>query len=291
MKKLILEARINEFTMRDPNPHVPWSVDEIVDTALACHAAGAAIIHFHARGPNGEPSNSYETYHEAVSRIKRQCDVMIHPTLGAVEVSGTPRERVANVLQLKADGLKPDLAPLDFASGNIDHLDPATHRYDTEDRVYINTTGALRGMAEILRENGVKPMAVTWHVPSLRQAIAFARNGTLDAPLFMQFLLSGGGSMMGHPPTMAGLEAFLAFLPDDIQVEWNILMHGASMLDLVEPVARRGGHLSLGLGDHHYAELGLPDNAGLIAQVATQVRDTGREIASPAEARALIGAI
>ena len=59
--KMILEARINEYAMRDQNPHVPWTPDEIADTAARCREAGASIVHFHARNPDGSPNTAHTT--------------------------------------------------------------------------------------------------------------------------------------------------------------------------------------------------------------------------------------
>ena len=54
-KKMIIEARINEYAMREENRHVPWTPDEIAETAARCRQAGASIVHFHARKPDGSP--------------------------------------------------------------------------------------------------------------------------------------------------------------------------------------------------------------------------------------------
>ncbi len=60
MKKLIIEVRVNEYAMRDENPNVPWTPDEIARDAAAIQAAGASILHFHARKPDGSPDHAYK---------------------------------------------------------------------------------------------------------------------------------------------------------------------------------------------------------------------------------------
>ena len=63
MDKLIIEARVNENTRRERgNPNVPYTPDEIVADALECRKAGAAILHFHARKPDGAPDHATDTY-------------------------------------------------------------------------------------------------------------------------------------------------------------------------------------------------------------------------------------
>jgi 3-keto-5-aminohexanoate cleavage enzyme len=66
MEKLIIDARLNEYTMRDPNPNVPYSPAEIGADAAACREAGASIVHYHARDPeSGAASNDTELYKAA----------------------------------------------------------------------------------------------------------------------------------------------------------------------------------------------------------------------------------
>ena len=63
MDEVVVEVRVNEYTMRDKNPHVPWSPDEIAADAASCVEAGASIIHYHARDPvTGAPSTDVELY-------------------------------------------------------------------------------------------------------------------------------------------------------------------------------------------------------------------------------------
>ncbi|MBY0400595.1 3-keto-5-aminohexanoate cleavage protein, partial [Myxococcota bacterium] len=84
MQKLIVEARLNEYTPRQPNPNVPFSPAEIARDAAACRAAGAAIVHYHARDPQtGAPSAEVALYAETARRIRAACDALVMPTLGA----------------------------------------------------------------------------------------------------------------------------------------------------------------------------------------------------------------
>ena len=71
MEKVILEARINEYNMRHGNPHVPWTIKEIVEEACKVREAGASILHFHARTPEGGAANDPQIYREIIRRRKR----------------------------------------------------------------------------------------------------------------------------------------------------------------------------------------------------------------------------
>lgn len=68
-KKLIIACRVNEYKSRDENPHVPFTPDEIAETAVEYRQAGASIIHFHARNPDGSPCHTPEVYSEIIYKI------------------------------------------------------------------------------------------------------------------------------------------------------------------------------------------------------------------------------
>ncbi len=76
MRKLIIEARVNEFLTREQgNPNVPYTPAEIARDAVACREAGAAIVHFHARKPDGAPEHDTASYAETVRLIRTSSDI------------------------------------------------------------------------------------------------------------------------------------------------------------------------------------------------------------------------
>ena len=80
-RPVIVEVRLNELATRERNPNVPWTPEEIAVDAYACWEAGASIVHFHVRNPDGSPAHAAELYGRAVEAIRKRCDVLIHPTL------------------------------------------------------------------------------------------------------------------------------------------------------------------------------------------------------------------
>lgn len=286
MSKFIIEARINEYAMRDGNRHVPWTPDEIADTAAQCREAGAAIVHFHARKRDGSPEFGFDTYRDAVERIRARSDILVYPTLGAFDLNANAQGRLDHILRLVREGLAPDIVPMDMGSTNADRLDPATGWFATEDKVYTNTIATLKYFAVTLRAHGIKPQLVNWNLPMLRMSGAFIDAGLVDSPAYC-YLGMSTASLAHHPLTAQGLAAFLPFVPEGAQ--WTVASTGGNLLPLMEQVATQGGHMSLGLGDHAYRELGEPTNADLVRRVARLALDFGRMAATPAETRALLG--
>jgi uncharacterized protein (DUF849 family) len=283
--KLVIEVRCNEYTSRRANPHVPFSAEEIAADAAACREAGAAIVHFHAREPGtGAPAYDVETYADAIRRIRRACDVLVNPTLGAVTVPD-PKQRASIIPALAADpATRPDLAPVDLASLNIDPWDPEKRRFVVEDLVYATSVAGLREIIGTIRGAGVLPQAVLWNVGSARLLGAFLELGVIEAPVAAQLTLSTS-ILAAHPGTVRGLNALADFLPAGIPILWTLNNGGGNLLPLVAAAIERGGNIAIGLGDYAYPELGRPTNAELVREVARIARGCGRELATPKEVR------
>lgn len=289
MRKVIIEARLNEYAMRDPNPNVPWTAAEIAASARDCLAAGATLIHFHAREADGRPTHGYDAYRDVMTSLRQTSDMMIHPTLGTQMSQADPKDRISHILRLAADGLHPDFAPLDMGTSNIDMFDAENHRFRTEDSIYLNTTGTLRYFANRLREAGVTPYPQVWNIPQLRHLAAFVESGDLTPPLFFALAMSEGGFLSTHPGTPAGLRAYFDFLPQGVPMHWSTAIFQGNLLPMIPQIVEAGGNISIGIGDYPYPELDYPGNAALIAEVALRVRACGAEVATLAEARALLG--
>src|SRR5215510_8942998 len=288
--KVIIEVRINEYTMREPNPHVPYSPEEIASQALECWREGAAIIHYHARDPHtGAPSADPRLYAETVRRIKERSDLITMPTLGAWWMP-SPESRIAHIVEMAKDPTtKPELGPIDMATGNVDLFDPTAKRFRTTETVYLNTTKTWQFFAETMQSVGVKPIQALWHIGSVRANQAFIDMGVFTEPVWCELVLTEGGILAGHPGTIKGLEAFLDFIPQDGTWQWSVMSYGGNLFPVAAAAMERGGHVSIGLGDYHYRELEFPNNARLVARVAQLARDMGREVATPEETRRMLG--
>lgn len=282
----MIEARLNEYTGRDPNPHVPFAPEEIAEAAAACRDAGAAVAHFHARDPQtGAASTDPDLYCAIGRALRAASDIISMPTLGAT-VATHIEERIAHVLAMSRDGqARAELVPLDLASANTSFYDRESRRFDREDALYVNTVADLRALSAGVREVGIKPIGVVYSIPSLRLVEPLLETGVLEEPLYLQLLLTGDGMLSGHPATERGLDAFLDFLPRGLDLEWNVLGYGCDLIELADAVLERGGHFALGLGDHPYLDLGTPTNAEVVARLVERARAHGREPATPDEVR------
>jgi uncharacterized protein (DUF849 family) len=292
--KLVIEVRINEYTMRDGNPHVPYSPEEIASQAVQCWREGASIVHFHARDPRtGAPSCDAGLYADITRRIRAESDLLLMPTNvpeNGVLTLDSDEARIAPILAIAADpATRPELGPIDLTTTNLDFYDRAARRYTTTDRIYANTTASWQLFARSFTSAGVKPVPLLWTVGSIRALQAHVEMGFFADPLWCEIVLTDGALLIGHPGTVRGLQAFLDFFPPEARWHWSVFCFGGNVFAAAAAAIERSGHVSIGLGDYHYQELGLPTNAELVRRVVALARDMGREIATPREVRTLLG--
>jgi 3-keto-5-aminohexanoate cleavage enzyme len=290
LKKLIIEARVNEYAPRTRNRNVPWSVAEIAENAAACRKAGASVVHFHSRKADGSPEHSYESYRDTLKAIRATSDILIHPTLGYVTLNAPAHERLSHIRRMVEEGVPPDIAPMDMGSTNVSVIDESgKYIPDQEERVYQNSTATLHYFADHIRKYKLKPYLQIWNISFMREMEQFFKVGWLDAPVFAEFVCTDNHCIGGHPGTAKGLQALIDFLPPNVPVEWTVCNYGGNLLPLVAQAVSQGGHISIGLGDYHYNELGEPTNAELVSRVVQIAREFGREVATPAEAKQILG--
>lgn len=288
-RKLIIEVRANEWTMRRVNSHIPYTTEEIVGDAVECGRAGASVFHFHCRTPEGAPELGYGAYRDIVTGIREKSEILIHPTLGSTRSSPTAADRFSNIMRLVRENIAPDIVPIDMATINTDRYDESRKDFDTDTNVYVNTTATQKYLAEQARADRLKPCLVCYGAASIRQAEALARSGRLDQPLYLSFALCDYGYVFAPPSTVEGLLSYIDFLPSGIPVQWTAFDVGGNLFPLVGTIIQLGGHIQIGLGDYPYPEIGRPTNAELVRRCVEIAKECGREVASANDARDMLG--
>jgi uncharacterized protein (DUF849 family) len=280
MDDVVLVVRMNELTGRGTSARVPLTVDEIAADAAACVEAGAAAVHFHGRTRDGAGDPSAATLGATVEAVRAACDAVTYCTLGA----GTQLDRHERLAMLTGAATRPEIAPVDLGTFNLDPYDVDAGRFLTEEGVYVNTVGTVRHLVEGITAAGVTPSAVCWSTGSLRLLGALCDQGTWPTPVFAELVVSDR-LLVTNPASPLGVDQLLTHLPD-VPCHWTAMCAGGSILPLVEHVVAAGGGLAFGLGDHPYPELGpAPTNAEVVAVVAAELRRLGRRPASPDQLR------
>lgn len=285
---LIIEMRCNETAYKADRPNLPYSPEEIVHDATESQRAGASILHWHARDPEtGEPRNDVELYTEVYRGVREDTDLLLHPTLGYITQMDV-RERVEHVLAVNEDPhLRVDMAPVDFGSINVDLWDPEKMDFATKDLVYYNPRGRLEDILAIFKEHGIYVSTVAWNVGQARTARRFREMGLLPEPTIWQLFFTGEVMPDGAAPTMDGLRAMVEQVPPG--EPWSVACYNGDAMALAAWAISLGGHVSIGLGDHHYGRFGTPTNAELVRRVAGLAETLGRPVATPEQTREMLG--
>jgi uncharacterized protein (DUF849 family) len=285
---LIIEAAINGGTPPSRNPHVPRSVDEIVADALACIAAGAAIVHNHNDEPViGCPVHAAAPYQAAYARIRAVVPhAILYPTMGGGAPGVSMAERYAHVDQLaRAGHLRMGL--VDPGSVNFGGAPGRDGLPGAGEAVYLNTAADARCMIERCAAERLGPSISIFEPGFLRLALGYHAAGALPPGALIKLYFGGPAAAFGLPPTVASLVAYLAML-DGTGLPWSVAVLGGDVLaTIAEEAVRRGGHLRVGLED--YAGPRTPTNAELVQEAGALGRRLGRRPATIDEAAAVLG--
>jgi uncharacterized protein (DUF849 family) len=268
-------------------PAVPVTPAQIAKAAIEACEAGAAIAHVHVRNPeSGKPSMDIRLYREVVDRIRDSgSPVIVNLTTGPgarfvpsnteanqAEAGSNlrpPSERVHHILELKPEICSLDMGSLNFGKGAL-----------------INVPGHIETIAAALRSAGVKPELEVFDSGHIALANDMIRRGLLEStPLFQMVL----GVPWGTPATPEMLAALKSLLP--VGAQWAAFGVSRSEFPMVAQSILLGGHVRVGLEDNLYLEKGVlaPDNSALVRKAATLVDLLGTRLATPAEARSLLG--
>jgi uncharacterized protein (DUF849 family) len=283
---VMIELRANESAQRVGRPHLPLTPREIVADAVSAAAAGASILHWHARDPStGRTTTDARVNGQIARDVRTSTELLLHPTLGGA-ANQDAISRTAHVAALNDDPLRRfDLVPVDFGSMNIDLWDSEVAGFRTDHLVYLNPRRSLRLMLEMFSSLGVRVVSVCWNVGQIRTACRFQEKGLMDRTLW-ELVFTGDAMPDGMAPTRRGLEAMVEQVPEG--QPWSVACIAGDALDLAAWAIDLGGHVSIGLGDWPYPQLGSPTNADIVTHVAALVRRAGRSVATPQDARELL---
>ncbi|HEX4209824.1 MAG TPA: 3-keto-5-aminohexanoate cleavage protein [Candidatus Binataceae bacterium] len=288
MAKVMIEAAINGNAMKKLNPHIAYSPADIAADAIATCKAGAALIHFHVRDPeSGKWAHDVPYYAEVYRRTRAACQPLLWPTFNS---EGDAAQRFSHFIELSKDpATKPDLGAGDMGSVNLVAYNPASKKIHNEKSVYNNSYETIRYFLENSRELGLRPTLQIFDPSFLRAAMVFLDQGILTEPLLLKFYLGGPELPFGLPPTLKSLEAYLDMIKG-VRTNWFAATLGGDNLPLVPLIVSLGGHVRVGLEDYQYAQDGQLSNPQIVDRATTVIRAMGHEVATPADARAMLEA-
>jgi len=266
-KLIITVAPTGGQTTRKHSPYVPLSPKEIADSVYEAWQEGASIAHIHVRDQNGHPTLNLDTFSEVVDRIRDKCDIIINlTTAGAVDMSDEDRLRVCE--------LRPEMATFDAGSTNFGS------------GVFLNSPNFLERLAVNFKNYKIKPEIEIFDVGMIDNALRIAKKELIEAPFHFQFVLGIQGGMPATPKN-------LLFLTESIPEgsTWSALGASKNQLAINTMSIINGGHVRVGMEDSVYLRKGelARTNVQFVERIVDLSRTLGREIATPNEARRILG--
>jgi 3-keto-5-aminohexanoate cleavage enzyme len=274
---VISAALTGVLATREQCPAIPYTPKEIAEEAKRAADAGAAIVHIHARTPEGGPDWRVETFAEIQSEVRSRSDVIVNFSTGAI---GVPVEqRIAHIRELK-----PEIGALNMGSMNY-AIYSEKKKVFYHDHVFANPFKDIQFFLEAMNESGVRPELECFDSGHIGNTTPLIDMGVLRPPYQFSLIM---GVLGGIPGTTRHLTNQVESLPEGSH--WQVIGIGLNQWALAAAAITMGGNVRVGLEDNFYVEEGRMANSNgeLVEKAARLAHDLGRPVASVAEARTIL---
>lgn len=266
-EQLLITAAVDGAeTMREHNPNVPYTPDEIAEEAVRCREHGASMVHVHGRKDDGTPTQDRETFGQILEAIRDRSDILVQFSTGGA-VGMDVEERI------EALDLKPDMATLTTGTVNFG------------DDVFMNSWPTIQTIAGRLQKYGIRPEVEIFDTGMVDTALRLLDIGLLDEPIHFDFVLGVPGGMGPRPEN---LDFLLTMIPDGST--WSVAGIGRHELPLGYRAIELGGHVRVGLEDNVYAAKGQLARGSweLVEKIAVRADEVGRPLHTPSSAAKML---
>ncbi len=278
------------------SPHLPVTPEQIISDALAAVAAGASILHLHARDPlNGRPDQTPAAFARFLPELSKKTTAVINLTTG-----GSPFMRVEERL-LPTATFAPEVASLNMGSINFG-LYPMLGKYQdfrhdweapyleaTRDVVFRNTFKDIETILAACRETGTRFEFECYDIAHLYNLRHFVDRGLVQPPLFVQSVFGILGGIGAHPEDVAHMRrtADRLFGSD---YQWSVLGAGRNQFPVAAQALAMGSNVRVGLEDSLWAGPGrlAQSSADQVRIVRQLIEGLGLEVATPDDARRML---
>ena len=299
MSKIIISCAITgSIHVPSQSPYLPVTAAQIAASAIGAAQAGTAILHLHARHPDtGRPSADPEHWAGFLPAIKAGTDAVVNMTTGGSAVM-TLDQRLAAP---KANA--PEMCSLNMGSMNfalypmIDRIAQFKHDWEkpflenSDDLVFKNTPRDIAHvLAEMGQARGARFEFECYDISHLTMLKHFVDRGLIQGPLFLQFVFGVLGGMPAEPEILTLLKRTADRMFGD-GYQFSVLAAGRAQIPMATMAAAMGGHVRVGLEDNLFISKGVlaESNAQQVELITQIVTRLGRTIATPDEARAMLG--
>jgi len=281
------------------SPHLPYTVEQVVEQGVAAAAAGAAVLHLHARDPgDGRPTSDPAVFAKYAREISDRCDVVISISTGG-GTGMTVQERLAGVLQLQPELCTLNLGTMNYGSFPMIDRYRGSFRYDWEEpylestraEPFVSTYADIEHMLKVVGpQTGTRFEAEAYDVSHLYTLAYYLDKGLVEPPIFIQTIFGTMGGIGPDVDHIVHMKRTADRLLGDAY-QWSTLGAGRYQMGIVTAAAIMGSHVRVGLEDSLYLSKGqlAESNADQVAKIRRILEELSLEIATPAEARQLLG--
>ncbi len=277
-KVIITCALTGVLARKEQCPAIPYSPVEIAEEAKRAFDAGAAVVHIHARTPEGGPSWETAVFGEIKREIQKRCPVILNFSTGGI---GLPiQERTRHVTDHR-----PEIAALNMGSMNYAIYSRKNKKF-YHDFVFANPFGDIQYCLDQIKQAGAVPELECFDCGHIGNAFPFIDMGVLKMPAHFSLILGVLGGISTRPGNLA---CMAANLPKGSH--WEVIGIGRNQWQLVREALGLNGEIRVGLEDNLYLPTGemAKSNGDLVAAAAAMVREMGKEPATVKEARGVLG--
>jgi 3-keto-5-aminohexanoate cleavage enzyme len=266
---IITAALTGSRITKEQCPAIPITTAEIAAEGIAAWRAGAAVLHIHVRDASGRGAQDMEAFTEVVTALRGETDAIL-----CLTTSGIPGRNLPTAERIAPLQLRPEMASFDAGTIQMDA------------GLFVNEPGFLDALAAEALARGVKLELECFTLEMVETALRYHAEGKIAAPLHFQFVT---GTRHGMPATAAALVEAVALLPPG--ATWSVIGVGRAQTPMAMLALAMGGHVRVGLEDNiHYRRGELATgNAQLVERVVRLADELDRPVATPHEARGLLG--
>ena len=276
-KRFITVATTGAWPAKENNPNVPIDPPEIAEEIYNCWKVGAAVAHIHCRNDEGKAAMKFEKFEEVVNLIRtkyKDCDIILNLTSsGGVNLK--EEDRIRPFYELK-----PEMASYDCGTMNWQHV-----------TVFENNPAFLEKIGTMMNEVGVKPEIEVFDPGMIYNAGYYIKKGILRTPCHFQFC-------MGVPGGIGASTRNLVFMRDTMEEvapgsTWSAFGVGKGAMEILYATVAMGGHVRVGMEDNVLYKKGVlaEGNMQFVARARRIIEEFTCEVATPAEARQILGLV
>jgi uncharacterized protein (DUF849 family) len=294
-KVIITTAVTGSVNVPSQSPYLPLTAEQVAESAIEAVEAGSAIVHLHARHPDGRPAFEPEIFERILESVTARTDAVINITTGGSSAM-TMDQRLAAAIRFRPELASMNMGSMNFVyAGIADRV--AAWKYEWEkpyvlntySHPFINTFDKIEHTLRTLGEHGTRFEYECYDIGHLYSLAHFVDKGLAKPPLLIQGVFGILGGIGADHENLEHMVRIADKLFGD-DYSFSAFAAGRDQIQFGTHSAWLGGHVRVGLEDSLWIAKGklAESNAQQVKKIRAVIEDLGKEIATPADARSTL---